>query len=122
MKENKLIAEFMGYTLDNEELNSFRIMNKNRFKYIRLSNMKYHTDWNCLMPVVEKCYNTKESYNLHKDIEDAFIYDIENRIQAVYLSVVDFIKSYNEAMGQESVYSIRDTNIKTRTYESNKRD
>ena len=32
MKDNKLIAEFMGYTLDNEELNSFRIMNKNRFK------------------------------------------------------------------------------------------
>ena len=110
MKENKLIAEFMGYTLDNEELNSFRIMNKNRFEYIRLSDMKYHTDWNCLMPVVEKCYDTKESYNLHKDIEDAFIYDIENRIQAVYLSVVDFIKSYNEAMSQEAVYSIHNIN------------
>ena len=87
MEDNKLIAEFMG-----------------------VDELKYDTDWNCLMPVVEKCYNTKESYNLHKDIEDAFIYDIENRIQAVYLSVVDFIKSYNEAMGQESVYSIRDNN------------
>lgn len=110
MKDNKLIAEFMGYTLDNEELNSFRIMNKNRFRYIRLSNMKYHTDWNCLMPVVEKCYNTQESYNLHKDIEDAFIDKFDDRLKAVYLSVVSFIKSYNEAMGQESVYSIRDNN------------
>ena len=55
MKENKLIAEFMG-----------------------VDELKYDTDWNCLMPVVEKCYNTKESYN--------------------------------EAMGQESVYSIRDNN------------
>jgi len=87
MKENKLIAEFMG-----------------------VDELKYDTDWNCLMPVVEKCYNTKESYNLHKDIEDAFIYDIENRIQAVYLSVVDFIKSYNEAMSQEAVYSIHNIN------------
>ena len=36
MKDNKLIAEFMGYTLDNEELNSFRIMNKNRSNSLKM--------------------------------------------------------------------------------------
>jgi hypothetical protein len=87
MKENKLIAEFMG-----------------------VDELKFDTDWNCLMPVVEKCYNTKESYNLHKDIEDAFIYKFDDRLEAVYLAVVSFVKSYNEAMGQEAVYSIRNNN------------
>ena len=53
-KENRLIAEFMGWTLDNEDLNSYRRLNVNTFEYSLLSNFKYHSSWDWLMPVVEK--------------------------------------------------------------------
>ena len=97
-ENNKIIDKFNNNHLTN--LNGFEC-------YYNKENRSYNNDWNLLMQVVEKCYNTKESYNLHKDIEDAFIYKVANRIEAVYNACLEFIKSYNEAMEQEAVYSIR---------------
>ena len=108
MKENKLIAKFMGIESYPFRAHTMFIFEEDNHR--TEIDLHYHDSWNWLMPVVEKCYNTKESYNLHKDIEDAFIDKFDDRLKAVYLSVVSFIKSYNEAMGQESVYSIRDNN------------
>ena len=59
---------------------------------------RYHLDWNLLMEVVEKCYKTNSDYQLHKNIEDSFIYMVENRIEAVYNACVEFIKWYNDSV------------------------
>lgn len=56
----------------------------------------FHHSWDSLMLAVEKCYNTKGSYELHKNIEDCFIYNIEDRLKGVYEAVIEFIIEYNK--------------------------
>jgi hypothetical protein len=87
-ENNKLIAEFISSE------NTYHVGH-----YIcpngiatEPKDMKFHSDWNWLMEVVEKCYETEASYNLHKNIEDAFIYKTEKRIEAVYNACVEFVK------------------------------
>ena len=94
-ENNKIIAEFMGYKKNTPSKDFFQHpTEKNR--YDRIEFLSYDSDWNWLMEVVEKIYNTKAPYELHKNIEDAFIYKVENRIESVYNACVEFIKWYNE--------------------------
>lgn len=93
-EENKLIAEFMGYTLDDENLESFRIMNNNKIEYILATNMKYHSSWDWLMPVVSKITKMDNYIGLmqRENIMDTIPYGL---IDDVYEYVVQFIKYYN---------------------------
>jgi hypothetical protein len=93
LEKNKLIAEFMGWTLDDKDLNSYRKLNNNVFKYSLLSNFKYDTDWNWLIAVVEKIANMKGFYAIENDLKDTII---NAKIDAVYNACVEFIKWYNE--------------------------
>lgn len=120
-ENNRLIAEFMGAKLGNGT-DTFPIV------YINVPSglaglctqtpemMKYHSDWNWLMEVVEKIESLKnnESYILYDVVifPDAVL--IENRegeeiilinkskgtfttkIEAVYNAVVEFITWYNQ--------------------------
>lgn len=72
MKDNKLIAEFM-------EVDGF----------LSLSQMEYHTSWNWLMPVVEKCYDNGADENEVGDITHALL---DCDIDHTYRAVVEFIK------------------------------
>ena len=93
LENNKLIAEFMGWTLDDKDLNSYRKLNNNVFKYSLLSNFKYHTDWNWLMEVVEKILNIcleLDSMEMYYSITDS-IPDINQS----YNEVIEFINWYN---------------------------
>jgi hypothetical protein len=101
---NKLIAEFMEWTLDDKDLNSYRKYNGSIFKYSLLSNFKYHTDWNWLMPVVERIeldmgFDVYIHYNncTITDGENAFENEAEpnQKIYATYQSVIEFINWYN---------------------------
>ena len=75
-QDNKLIAEFMGVGKHYEAQSS------NMFN-------QYHTDWNWLMPVIDKCYQE----HMSKHIADAVMTcDIDN----AYKSVVEFIKENNQ--------------------------
>ena len=84
MKDNKLIAEFMGVGKHYEAQSS------NMFN-------QYHTDWNRLMPVVQKIgdeyLNTPfdETYS-HLTEQYENIWTLED----TYNAVVEFIKEYNE--------------------------
>jgi hypothetical protein len=108
LENNKLIAEFMGWTLDDKDLNSYRKLNNNVFKYSLLSNFKYHTDWNWLMEVVDKIEGLGFSIEMNKQEETDYQclitkgYDIifqtfsNIKIEAVYNACIEFIKWYNK--------------------------
>lgn len=105
-QNNKLIAEFMGWTLDDKDLNSYRKLNNNVFKYSLLSNFKYHTDWNWLMEVVEKIEDLGHDFDInkrenHKNVfirgsQYAKITSNKTKIEAVHEAIIEFIKWYNE--------------------------
>ena len=87
MKDNQIIAEFMGYP----ELGT-----EGDFSYL-----KYHTSWDWLMPVVEKIkilvmeddsdelYNSEEWDNITHTL-------VQIEIKSVYQAVVEFINEYNK--------------------------
>jgi hypothetical protein len=113
-ENNKLIAEFMGFQQTNlgwydaEEI-LLRAERDNTF-----DNLKFHTDWNWLMEVVEKIesivweelndtsFNVTigaTSYCVIQDNNGGVIEIIGQggtKIESVYKAVVDFIKWYNE--------------------------
>ena len=85
MKDNKLIAEFMGISIDGE------------FAYIEdegspleevipINKLNYHNSWDWLMPVIIKMADAREDthYKLYKTIDEA------------YQAVVEFINQLNK--------------------------
>ncbi len=80
MKNNKLIAEFMGVG------KLYEAQSSNQWN-------QYHSDWNKLMPVVNKCMQTGEN----TDEWDA-LYDALSTVNKTntHEAVVEFIKQYNE--------------------------
>ena len=89
MNDNKLIAEFIGHepiVKGNDvyyELNHIRLTSAD--------DLRYHTSWDWLMPVVQKCFESAEN-------EDDFFAISGNLpyMDSTYKSVVEFIKQYND--------------------------
>ena len=91
MKENKLIAEFMGH--HTYESNGYIMISYSDCNERTLQDTHYHTSWDWLMPVVYKTL-WLENY------EDESYEDIHNGLTNALLSqtneaVVEFIKQYN---------------------------
>jgi hypothetical protein len=76
-ENNKLIAEFMG--VDQVDIDTWLETN---------SNLHYHTSWDWLMPVIDKCYQE----HMSKHIADAVM---TCDIDTTYKAVVEFIKEHN---------------------------
>tara|TARA_R110000744_G_scaffold190403_1_gene309545 strand:+ start:1209 stop:1490 length:282 start_codon:yes stop_codon:yes gene_type:complete len=91
MKDNKIIAEFMGgYTPyekfgDNTEYYY-------RGKYVKLENMEFYTSWDWLMPVVQKCYKIDDEEGFDNLVDAVSTLDIDG----TYKAVVEFINQYNK--------------------------
>ena len=108
MEDNKLIADFMGskVTTNNYFVNGM-------YQTLKDEELKYNSDWNWLMEVVEKiesltdinsngCFMVLESIGFNAK----FIFDDgtrilkdnkgESKIEAVYNACIEFIKWYNE--------------------------
>ena len=114
---NKIIAEFMGAKLT-KDLKIMYPVYEGDSSYVK--NLKYHSDWNWLMEVVEKIENIKiKDYSISTDITDdkTFInvwhygdggkwsilisnlneeYKDFNKMQRTYKAVVKFINFYNK--------------------------
>lgn len=88
MKDNKLIAEFMGISID-RELAYIEDEGSPLEEVMPVNNLNYHTSWDWLMPVIDKCYQE----HMSKHIADVVMTcDIDKAYQAV----VEFIKQYNK--------------------------
>lgn len=133
IENNKLIAEFMGYEnvsgvnhhpeykipSQSYELPDFdnRIMETIDVFSPYFDDMKFHSDWNWLMPVVEKIEKSGRTsvvfeqdnliiitHSLHQMGEKymckQFSRKSESKIEAVYTVCVEFIKWYNHQLSK----------------------
>ena len=105
IENNKLIAEFMGLKeIYTPKLNIYEI---SKTETCLETDLAYHTDWNWLMPVVEKIQSM--GYWVDYTKGDVFIYDDEynlvipnpmhknkdTKLSIHYKIVIEFIKWYN---------------------------
>lgn len=103
IENNRLIAEFMGLGKLNADISLYTIKN---IAY-PVNKLLYHSDWNCLMEVVEKIrkfHNGTEPLNdtqigqllqLIKKLNESLTLRNEVSIEAVYNACVEFIRWYN---------------------------
>ena len=95
---NRLIAEFMGWkSRTNEETNTqqFFLAQPDHWYLKDESELQYHTSWDWLMPVVQKCFEGAH--------EDDF-FEISGSLpdmESTYKSVVEFIKQYTITQNQD---------------------
>lgn len=131
-ESNKLIAEFMGgenypklipYTPEPDDIwfnvsQHPEVRHPDNHSMWKLNELKYHTSWDWLMPVVEKIeeigfmvttMGTTKSIGKHRCVisSDPYVRKGENhvifieeetRFQAAYQAVIQFIKWYNKQL------------------------
>ena len=88
MKDNKLIAEFMGMKYSDE-----RSFNDGEWTHSIKSLSKFETSWDWLMPVISKCRSESNSEDSHWEV---IYYTLEEgNLNASYEAVVQFINNQN---------------------------
>jgi hypothetical protein len=114
---NKLIADFLGWNSKKVNITATRPKGDGAEMYLKEvteynnwfieDELKFHNDWNWLMPVVEKIENLgfeffivesrcKIAHNTDKSIEIIFGFELASKkIEAVYYNCVEFVKLYN---------------------------
>jgi hypothetical protein len=117
VKNNMLIAEFLGYKNTSPNNSSFNFYEKEGAKIIEAMSMNYNKSFDCLMPVIEKIENIIESNHIfcahayrigmssfniriEKDRRfyefEAYFIEYESKLSAFYSVVIQFIKWYNK--------------------------
>jgi hypothetical protein len=111
LEGNKLIAEFMGYKYINPKDSCDRwgwyLNGDNSTSINYLKELKYHSSWDCLMPVVEKIESilsiSDEDYYsitirrdeciLNNGYSDIIKHSLPNqsKIESIYKVVIEFI-------------------------------
>jgi len=109
MEENKLIAEFMEFPTHTDAVDDRTIAyyvgesimhtdnteNENDCDVFHPDDMQFHTEWNWLMPVVEKILDL--SFQDDGDADDFYnVRDCMPDRNHTYKAVVEFIKQYND--------------------------
>ena len=111
MKNNKLIAEFMGLTTEvfNSGNLNYYFKEFNSGSWYEEHELSYNTSWDWLMPVVEKIENFGYEFiivesrcyvkhNTDHSIEEVFHMegDVCSKLKTTYEAVVEFINRYNK--------------------------
>jgi hypothetical protein len=99
MKENKLIAEFMGMSVGQDGWFDYEGVLGDNKCYL---DLKFHESWDWLMPVVEKM-NTTELWEEY-DISHLATCLVSVDINATYDAVVNFIRDNTDT---ERIMKIR---------------
>ena len=102
MESNKLIAEFMGF--QETSIGWYDADECLHEKDNTFDTLRFDTDWNWLMPVVEKIENYNDGYTLviiedercHINTQNGYKVDVvmHTKIRAVYDSCCNFIEWY----------------------------
>jgi len=109
---NHLIAEFLGWDF----LNDMTYSKVTKSKWVEIEKLKFHSDWNWLMEVVEKIESLDFDFTIYtgacisiintKDFPFEEIItsggQFKNKIETVYNGCVEFIKWYNENSAKEN--------------------
>ena len=98
LQGNKLIAEFMGgkpmggFVKDESELDGYAFKNRNYM----FKELKYHSSWDWLMPVIAKINKTWEYTNMDGDI----FLPAEQIIQVIRLALgnVDYMSTFQQVI------------------------
>ena len=101
-ENNKIIVEFMKWDI----LNDMTYSKATKGKWVELDKLKFHSNWNWLMEVVEKIEEMadwslellttdKKAYQMLIHLSNTNVI-VETKIEAVYNACVEFIKWYNE--------------------------
>ena len=98
MKDNKVIAEFMGYVYEDDRFFMEDSQGVRLYEYLP-HELNYHTSWDWLMPVVEKCLVGEAEQS--EEISNTTIKNIyegicNQDISHAYKSVVEFINEHNK--------------------------
>jgi|TARA_R110002012_G_scaffold271536_3_gene456722 hypothetical protein len=102
MKDNKLIAEFMGCTNPFNEIHDATLYKVEQGTF-ELDELQYHESWDWLIPVIKKIdsYACEEmDFSDYDDYRNKYVFihniSLHNDIREVYNQVVEFIKQYNK--------------------------
>lgn len=92
-ENNKLIAEFMGFPIDNSDNpnNPLYLIGheyNTEYQATYLIEMKFHNSWDWLMPVVQKCYKIEDEEGFDNLVDAVSTLDM----YSTYNAVVEFIK------------------------------
>ena len=122
MENNKLIAEFMGFSTQSDAIddrtlayyvgdsiiNADNTNNENEDNVFHPEDMKFNSSWDWLMSVVERIENFGHEFiivesrcyvkhNTDHSIEELFhIETIGSKIDTTYKAVLKFINNYNK--------------------------
>lgn len=112
VENNKIIAEFMGWTPCDSNDNTMYANPQDHSDVWSTDEMRYHTSWDWLMPVVEKInllddyryttYIASMDTRIEDNITGGVIVDVnckhsvDELLQSVYQAVVEFIKQLKQ--------------------------
>ena len=97
MKDNKLIAEFMGMTYGDPNDNSVMIqMTHQGNEVIPVNSIKYHTSWDWLMPVVREVLTIVNINLVNYCVDELKFCVLDNDIDGAFEEVVEFINYLNK--------------------------
>jgi len=94
-ENNRLIAEFMGFEwMREEDFLNYNYPEGKDLKNVMIdvAAQKYHTSWDWLIPVVQKCYKIDNEEGFDNLVDAVSTLDIDT----TYNEVIEFIKLYNK--------------------------
>jgi len=86
MNQNKKIAEFMELRFEN---NQYHTPTHNSGEWLNESELQYHTSWDWLMPVAQRCYDSGAEGQC---IGDITMHLTEGNLEGTYRAVVEYIE------------------------------
>ena len=94
MKDNKIIAEFMGYEIIYRP-NSNGFIEISDTELCDVDDLEYHKSWYWLMPVISKI--TKDERYVENEYRESIMDVVPyGNIEDTIKTIVEFIKEYNQ--------------------------